>query len=820
MILMKKRILAIILILIIFTAAGIAYLNKAVLPTKVKSLIVKTLQDSTHKKVSLDSLTFSLFRGLVFKNLIIYDADKAVLSIREGSCRFLILPIFKRNIIIPKLRLDSPVIFVERKKDGTFNVRDLLPKQEKSAQNQKFVFRVYNIEIADGNINFQDDTFDVPFTKVMEHLDLSIRLSLPASINFSFDSEIRASPNINLGLKGVFKIPERNLSAKALIRNFCPKEFAVYYQDLGFSLPEGLADIEADLRFADGNFSVDSVIHSKALVISKEPVLARLSSDLRLDIKYNLKDRLLEYSGKAKIFDSTLSGLHFVGDINNINAEASFNNAGIASDNLSCRIWGQPVEARLGLNDFKNPLLNIRLKSDLSLASLQGILKDKFDLSLPAKIEGEASLSLDIKTNIPAKEDFEISGSLDILKAAVRLDKIDNPIQEISGRLEFSRSQLRWLDLSFKYLENSYKTKGVLTDFQKPGIQLEVFSQDLSLESVFALNGKLIKLSKLSGRYLNSEFNLSGDVNTADPSVLEADINGSLNINLEDIKGPLKKFQSQLVRIKPAGIIEAQFQADGNIKDIKSCDIQARISGPAVSAYGLKAQDLILEVNQKNGIIDIPLLRLSLYEGMAQAKAGLNLNSPNLAYWVEADIEGVKLEKLKLDTAVKDKDIAGSINGQIKLNGFSAEPAKLSGAGKIFISEGKLWQLNLFKGLGALLFAKDFSSIIFSEGRCDFQIQDVSVFTDNLVLKSQITNLSGPVKIGFDRSISASLSVQVLDQFVPLSGTFKDITTAIIGQAGRFGVIKISGTLDSVKYSFQPAVVDIIKGLKDAILGQ
>jgi hypothetical protein len=191
-----------------------------------------------------------------------------------------------------------------------------------------------------------------------------------------------------------------------------------------------------------------------------------------------------------------------------------------------------------------------------------------------------------------------------------------------------------------------------------------------------------------------------------------------------------------------------------------------------------------------------------------------------MPYWIEADIQGVKIEKLKLDTPVKDKDLAGTLQAHVKLNGFSNDISRLNGTGNILILDGKLWQLNLFQGLGSLLFAKDFANIVFNEGSCGFIVQDKYVFSDDLKLKSNITNLSGAVKIGFDSSIDASINVEVIDEMVPLSGTLKDITTAIIGQGGRFGVIKISGTLKQPKYKFKPAVSDIIKGLKNAIFGQ
>jgi hypothetical protein len=181
-------------------------------------------------------------------------------------------------------------------------------------------------------------------------------------------------------------------------------------------------------------------------------------------------------------------------------------------------------------------------------------------------------------------------------------------------------------------------------------------------------------------------------------------------------------------------------------------------------------------------------------------------------------MQNVKIEKLKFDAGAKDKDVAGTIQAEVKINGFSNDLAKINGLGKIAITNGKLWELNLFKGFGQLLFAQDFSRIIFKEGNADFIIQDKYIASDNLRLKSDLADLAGSCKIGFDGSLDAGIRIEVMDEMVPLTGTFKDVATAIIGRAGKFGSIKISGTLKEPKYKFKPAVMDILNSLKDAIL--
>lgn len=135
------------------------------------------------------------------------------------------------------------------------------------------------------------------------------------------------------------------------------------------------------------------------------------------------------------------------------------------------------------------------------------------------------------------------------------------------------------------------------------------------------------------------------------------------------------------------------------------------------------------------------------------------------------------------------------------------------------VKDGKLWQLNLFKGIGALIFASDFSHIVFTEASCAFLVRDSRVTSDNLLLKSTLTNLSGNCVIGFDNSISALLQVQVLGQNAPQTGGLRDLATAIVGQAQRFGSIHITGTLKEPHYKFVPAVGELIKTLKDALIG-
>lgn len=804
---MRNKILIIILVLALLVTGGIIYLNKIILPTKIKSLLVNNLQEMTQKKVSLESVRFNIFKGLVLKNLVIYDDEKILLGLKEGAFRFLIIPIFKKQVIIPSMQLKSASMLLVRRKDNTFNIQDLFAKKVSLGTKPKFSVSIFRITVRDAGIHFRDETFSVPFTKDIENLGFNLYLNLPARVRFNLNSQISAQVPLQIKAAGSYEIVEKSLTAKISLQNFAPGEFISYYQNIGIDITEGLSDAQIELKSKDNILYAGLAAQSKNLSVSREKIQARMNSQINANLQYNLKDKQVDFSGKADITEGEVQGLEFVDRIGNINGQLSFTKSDVSCDSLNVDIWGVPITAKFTLSNFNRPLVNINIISPLDMGSLQGILKEKFKLVFPGQIEGQGRLSLTLEALLPLRWPLQIKGYLDILDTAVKLEKLVSPIENINGRLELVQNQLKWQDVSFKYLDTPYKSTGLLTDFRAPKVQLALNSQDVILETNFSIYRTIINFSRFSGKYFNSDFSLAGKVDTKDPFNLAMDISGDSDINLQDLKDSIKKFKDKLEQISPQGKVRVQFNLNGNLSDFKSCIINAKLSSPSLSVYGLKSYNFLMNYNQSEGIINIPLMHYSLYDGTIEANVKMNLNSINPPYVINADIQNIKIEKLKLDTKVKEKDISGTLQAQVKLNGFLNDISKLKGTGKINISEGRLWQLNLFKGLGSLLFTKDFANIIFHEGSCAFLVQDQYVFTDNLRLKSNITDLFGSVKIGFDSSINASLNVQ-------------DSGGAVAEEAVRFGTIKINGTLSEPRYKFQPAVMDIIKGLKEAIFGQ
>jgi hypothetical protein len=828
---MKKTILIILACLIVLSGAGIVYLNNVVLPSTAKSFIIKAIEGSTQKKASLSSVKINIFKGIVLRDLIIYDQEEEIVSIKEVSCIFWFWGLTHKKIVIPSVILDSARLSLERRNDNSFNLTELFlakkdnpiglkpgvppaTKDYKERPSSGFTFEVYKIKAVDSEINFKDSSFAEPFTQDLNNVDIVIYLSFPDSLKFKAYAQLQGNLKPNIYLNGEFKLPQQELKANILVKNIKPGEFNVYLQPAGVILGGGVVDASVSLSLKDNIMDFDCQASAAKMDLGNDKVSAKFNSQVNANIKYLIEEGRAEYSGNSLFSDTVLSATDFAALVNIEKATVYFDNEGLACDDILARLWGLPINARIKLVNFNDPQFNIGLFSDFDLALARDLLKSKFNLAVPFKVKGKARLSLDISADSLNTKPIKLGGYLDILGASLKPDNMDASVEDIEGRLEFSSDQARAKDLLFKYQSVPCKLSFLLNDFKSPRVTLEAASEEILVKSDFNVNKTIIQINSLSGRYLNSELQVLGSFNT---SSSEADISGALAINLEDLNKPFARFKDQLDKINPKGKAQVKFSLKGDTRDIKGCAIEARLVSPQVILYGLKPEKISGYYRQQYGVGEVPFLDFSFYSGEIKFSARVNLKSDNLPYALNLSLRGVKIEEVKLDTPASKKDISGIIDAEVKINGFSSDLSKITGVGSVDIIKGKLWELDLFKGMGKLLFVKDFAYIIFHEGSCDFSVQDKNIFTNNLMLKSNMANLSGKVSIGFDSSLEASLNVDIIDKLVPLTGTFKDVTTAVIGSSGKFATINITGTLKEPKYKFRPVVENIIKGLTDTL---
>lgn len=805
---MKKRLFHVLIISLLAVFASTAYFKASTLPASVKDFVVGEIERATGKKLFIDSIRFSVLKGLVLERPVLYDKTSVIIRAREISCGFVYPSLFRRRIVIPVIRIESPLVFVERRADNSFNISELIPKDYSPKGGVASMF--HRIIVRRGTIDFVDRTQSPAFRRKFEDASLDVRLYLPVRIAFAFRSVSGPALQTSVSLTGEYVIPSGEAASRLAAKSVVPAEFAQYYAASGFSLPEGAIDATGVISFKEGAVDAEIDADAEALAILKGAMRAKLDAGMKVLIRYDVADKTIEYAGKMNIRNMDITGIEGIGKLQKIKADVEFNDTRLFSENMTAETFGMNWKAKANLVNYAKPILDIYADTQVHLGALQKTLRDEFKIDLPTEMSGNADVRVAI--GVEPDKPMKISGSLDVRDATVSMGSGNFPLERLNGKAQFTPDSMKWSDVSFSYRGTSYKTSGELADFASPAVNLSVRSQDLSFKSVLALAGKKINLSEMRGQYLNSPFSGTGELDLSDPTALDANLTGAADVNLADLKLVLKD-SAGVRKMKPAGILHADFSLSGDLKDPKGCFIDARFKSGRMSLYGLRLTEAVLDYVQEEGQGRVRSMRASLYGGTVATVAKIDWLSKGFPYSANLDVRDVKIQKLKTDTNFKDKDVSGDIRVTANLTGVFKDISRVAGIGHIAITNGKLWQLNLFKGLGSMVFTSDFSDIVFTDGFCDFKVRNRTIFADYFVMKSELVNMYGSGKIGFDRSVEGTLKTELTEEAMS-PGTQRNIAAAV----GRYSEIEISGTLSDPKYKMKQNVPGIALGIAGAFL--
>ncbi len=807
---MKNRIFYTSATLLIMALGAIGYMNAITLPSKIRMSVIDEIENATGKKILIQSISFDVLKGFVLERPVLYDKAGVIIRAEEVSCGILVLPILNNRIIIPSINIESPRLLLERRTDNSFNISELMPKAR--SPKGDFSVSLHRITMKNAEIDFVDKAFPVPAVKKINNADINIRLSIPVRVRFDIECEIPASSKIEATLRGEYVIPTEEFSARIEARNFSPKDFSEYYSQSGIVIQKGTMDAGLDIRVKKEVITADIKATSNELFASFEKINAKMNSGISVHAQYDAINKKLEYAGTADIRAMDIRGIDVVEKLDNIKAKVEFSDSRLSSKDISITAFGIPWHARINMVNFKRPVFDLYADSEIHLSALQKILEDKFNIKLATNIAGKSHLELSLQTE--PGEQARLNGYIRTSDATIGLGTAKFPLEHVKGEAQFTSNSIKWADVGLTYRSTAYRTSGELTNFASPGVQLEVKSKNLSCKSIFAVNNKIITLTHLKGKYLNSLFSVSGKLDLEDPDTIEADINGTLGLEMTDMKS-ITKPSPETEKMKLSGRLNAEFTLNGDVNNIKACEIEARVKSDLISVYGLELGNIAFNYIQQEGSGYIKSLQSLFYGGLLSAEGDINWYSKDLPYSFNINTKGVKLEKLKQAFDFKDKDVSGDIKIYANVNSFLEDFSRISAIGKISIAKGRLWQLNLFQGLGVLIFTSDFNDIVFDEGSCDFKINDKVFSTSDLALNSDLLKLYGSLNIGFDKSVSGSLKSELGDEAMS-PGFKKNIASAI----GKYTFIELSGTVTDPKYKIRPSFSDIVSDMTSKFIQQ
>lgn len=204
---MKKKILwaaGIFFAFVLIVLVGVSLLLNIYLKSeRLKAIIIPKAEEFTGRKVSIDQIDVSIFKGIVVKGISLREKDssKEFIRTKEFVLDYSLFSILKKQILIKKIEIISPHIFIKKKHDGRYNFDDIIESKKdkmgdrtaKEEKEKSFPLAIVTnrLSMKDATIEFIDEGKTIP--NISANSDIEIRLSMGKD-----PKEIMASGYLNL----------------------------------------------------------------------------------------------------------------------------------------------------------------------------------------------------------------------------------------------------------------------------------------------------------------------------------------------------------------------------------------------------------------------------------------------------------------------------------------------------------------------------------------------------------------------------------------------------------------------------------------------
>lgn len=359
---MKKLLKVVIVVVgvLVILFIGLTLFVKSYLSSdRLKPIILPKAEAATGRKVLLDEINVSLFKGIVAKGLSVKEKDGQKDFLKIGrfvlSCR--LLPLLKKQLVISKIEIVSPSISIKREREGKYNFNDIMekrsqePKKPSGPDHPVLPVSVVagRLFIRDASLTFVDEEKELPDVSIALNAEFKGALEKDGTPRMEFglislkeikaklrDKEVKVSGKIDMDAKTIRAnlqtiIGKDNIELSATVKDYR-------------STPDIVANIHAktldlqQLMGLSGEKKAQEEKHQKKEKkaepseggrMEKIKASGQIAVDKAKYQDYTIKDLRLNYQLVKGVLKVEPLGLQFSG-------EGSFTAEGSLNGNLQC----------------------------------------------------------------------------------------------------------------------------------------------------------------------------------------------------------------------------------------------------------------------------------------------------------------------------------------------------------------------------------------------------------------------------------------------------------------------------------------------------
>lgn len=359
---MKKllKITMVIVGVLVLLLIGLTLFVKSYLSSdRLKPIILPKAEAATGRKVQIDEINVSLFKGIVAKGLSVKERDgqKDFLKIGRFVLSYRLLPLLKKQLIISKIEIISPSVAIRKEKEGGYNFSDILEKRSREPQKPSGPERqalpvsvvADRLFIRNASLTFVDEGKALPDISIALDAEFKGSVEKDGTPRMEFgrisfkeikaklkDREVKISGKIDMDAKTVRAnlqtlIGKDNIELNATVKDYrsAPDIVAnIHAKTLDLQQLMGLSG-EKETQEGKPQKKEKRVEPSEGGMMQKLKASGQIAVDKATYQDYTIKDLRIQYKLAKGVLKVEPLGLQFSG-------EGSFTAEGALNGNLQC----------------------------------------------------------------------------------------------------------------------------------------------------------------------------------------------------------------------------------------------------------------------------------------------------------------------------------------------------------------------------------------------------------------------------------------------------------------------------------------------------
>ncbi len=814
--------LALLLVGIVAGFLGMEYLNRVVLPVKLKGWAETELSRMTGRQVTVGRVRIHLWHGVLVEQITVEEDARygkgPFLQIDQVVGKVLFLPLFKeKRVIIPSIRIVRLRTQILQDSNRIWNFESLrlaaaTPAKTKPARFQVVVPKVI-LEDSQLQVGFETPTHRVRLN--FQEIDARVGIAFPAKLQATVRARLGAGsgPSIPFQLGGSWDPKTREFSLEGHSLVPLEKLKSAFPLEPISSLPEfsGLCKTQVE---ASGNpkgpLSLRLAVETTGLqwklpegLEGKGDLQARLEAKVPMKPEANLLNYLI---GRIELKGISLGPIPSIGSLQELQGEINLTPQGLRAEQLTARLAsGEPLTLAGSIANDPARSFSFEARAVLALSRIASFLPalEKNGLA-GAKWGGNADLIG--KGEGRLKPVFSLRS---VVTAAVREGALDLPgagsFRQVEGKIRWEPDLLTVTALKGIFWEKPFSLEGSWVNFNQPEIDGRIRWDRLETEFQVGIDGRRIDLNMLSGRWGRGSFQAFGEIlNGKEP---EGNLYGEASLELEELPALLPHPPAWLVSSPLKGPVSARWQLQGKLLTPADWDLGLKLNSPQLSYQKIRLTDLALDLAQQEGRMVLRSGTGRLAEGMIRVNgSGDFLNAPGR--WAgELRAENLNLAVLSRDLEWKTQNLSGQLSLNFKGKGQTGNLAALQGDGAVLVQGGQILELPFLGRFADLLKIPSLRSIAFQEAGGTYQVRNGEMITEAFKLKSPRAILVVTGSGGFLQGLESPIRWQILPtlslELIPEESS--KVGRAIAqGASYLVGELRITGTWKEPKSTFVP----------------